>query len=222
MGTNSPTLTVSPAATTQYWVRLTNSCGTSDSLTVVVNVTASNCPAVIVGTPTATAGANGTFTLAVSATSSGSSLTYAWFLVTTGGSTQVGTGNNLVVTPVGAASYFVRVTNACGNFTNSTTVMASSCTNPVITQPPNQTVSARSSAFLTVTATSATLPMHYQWYRGPKGTIVGPVGTDSATYITPKVTAVGQFWVRVTNTCGSADSETITITPVIGRRRATR
>lgn len=75
------------------------------------------------------------------------------------------------------------------------------------------TVAAGQMANLTVTATgSATLS--YQWYSGSAPSTANPVGSNSPSYQTPPINAVSNFWVRVTNGCGTADSTTITVTPI--------
>ena len=43
-----------------------------------------------------------------------------------------------------------------------------------------------------------------------------PVGTNSASFTTPALTIATNYWVRVTNTFGTADSTTATITIGVG------
>ncbi|MEW6363960.1 MAG: IPT/TIG domain-containing protein [Acidobacteriota bacterium] len=92
----------------------------------------------------------------------------------------------------------------------------SSCSAPSITtQPASQTIGTGSQATLTVIS-SGDEPFHYQWYQGATGATTTPVGTDSSSFTTPALTANAQYWVRVTNACGQADSNTATITVVAG------
>jgi hypothetical protein len=42
-------------------------------------------------------------------------------------------------------------------------------------------------------------PMTYQWYEGKAGVITRPVGTNSATFSTPALTATTSYWVMVKN-----------------------
>ncbi len=88
------------------------------------------------------------------------------------------------------------------------------CTPPSITsQPQPRTVNFGTSATLTVTA-SGTAPLSYQWYRGSPGTTTSPVAgaTSSSVTVTPGVTT--SFWVRVTNSCGTANSAAATVTVI--------
>jgi len=87
---------------------------------------------------------------------------------------------------------------------------------PVITtQPASGTVPSGQSATLTVVASGAA-PLNYQWYQGAAGNTSTPVGTNSASFTTPVLTATASYWVRVTNLYGSADSSTATLTLVAG------
>jgi hypothetical protein len=76
------------------------------------------------------------------------------------------------------------------------------------------TISSGQSTTLTVNATgSATLS--YQWYDGVSGNTATPVGTNSATYNTGPLTSAKNYWVKVTNSCGTASSNTISVTPAV-------
>lgn len=80
-------------------------------------------------------------------------------------------------------------------------------------QPRTQTVLSGASALLAVTPARSG-SYRYQWYRGASGNDQFPIaGATSATYTTPAITTPSDFWVRVSNACGSTDSWTATITP---------
>jgi PKD repeat protein len=84
------------------------------------------------------------------------------------------------------------------------------CTAPSISShPASTTICANNTATLSVTATG-TAPLHYQWYQGA-GT-GNPVGTDSNSFTTPNLTVTTSYWCRVSNSCGSADSNMATVT----------
>jgi predicted extracellular nuclease len=81
----------------------------------------------------------------------------------------------------------------------------------ITTQPASTTIPSGQTATLTVAA-SGTAPLHYQWYQGSSGDTSSPVGSDSRTFTTPSLANTANYWVRVTNTAGSADSNTATVT----------
>jgi hypothetical protein len=88
----------------------------------------------------------------------------------------------------------------------------SNCTPPTITQPPgSSTITSGGGVTLSVSATG-TGPLSYQWYIGTSGNTASPVsgGTGAALVVTPSTTT--NYWVRVTNSCGSVNSITATVT----------
>lgn len=57
-------------------------------------------------------------------------------------------------------------------------------------------------------------PFKYQWYQGHSGSTAFPIaGATSSTLQTPAITTPTEFWVRVTNACGSRDSATAAVSP---------
>ncbi len=81
----------------------------------------------------------------------------------------------------------------------------------ITTQPQSQSIVENDQATLSVVATG-TAPLSYQWYRGTAPDTSNPVGTNSASFTTPALTTTTNYWVRVSNTAGSVDSQTATIT----------
>jgi hypothetical protein len=87
------------------------------------------------------------------------------------------------------------------------------CVTPAATIRGGGSVGQGQSATLTADATG-TAPLTYQWYRGNKGDRTTPVGTNSSSFTTPAVTSSQTYWVLVSNTCGSFESNSVTVTPV--------
>src|SRR5262249_20605486 len=81
---------------------------------------------------------------------------------------------------------------------------------PRISTPPvNQTVPAHTTAALTVTAVGLA-PLGYQWHLGPSG-FVNPIpGATASTFVTPPLDGLANYWVRVSNGNGNADSSAAT------------
>jgi len=60
---------------------------------------------------------------------------------------------------------------------------------------------------------SGTTPISYQWHRGSSGDTSNPIsGATSSNYTTPALTQTASYWVRVSNSCGDANSDTAIIT----------
>jgi hypothetical protein len=160
-----------------------------------------------------------TATLSVWATDA-TSLNYQWYQGASGDTSSLisGATSSSYTTSALAqtTSYWVRVSNACGSYTDSDTAIITvegSCTAPNITaQPQSQAIQSGQTASMSVSA-SGTTPFSYQWYQGVSGDTSNPVsGASSASYTTPALTQTTSYWVRVTNSCGNADSNTATIT----------
>lgn len=104
-----------------------------------------------------------------------------------------------------------------GNETHATTFSANVlCTPPTIlgiSQPQNTSVPSGTKAKLKVKAEGGG-GFTYQWYEGHTGMTRVPVaGGTGAEFETPAVTFAQDYWVRVTNPCGSVDSLTATVSP---------
>ena len=111
-------------------------------------------------------------------------------------------------------SFWVKVMNACGSASSNTiTLTPTQCFAPSINlQPQGSAINSGGTATMSVTA-AGTAPLGYQWYIGQSGdqSNFAPNGT-SQSFTTPALTQQTSFWVRVFNSCGSANSATATVT----------
>jgi hypothetical protein len=161
----------------------------------------------------------GTATLSVAAMHA-TSLNYQWYQGTSGDTSNLITGatssNYTTLALTQTTSYWVRVYNSCGSYTDSDTAIITiegSCTAPNITaQPQSQTIQSGQTASISVSA-SGTTPFSYQWYQGSSGDTSNPLsGATSSNYTTPALTQTTSYWVSVSNSCGYANSNTAIIT----------
>ncbi len=158
--------------------------------------------------------AGGGGTVGVSASSGSCAWTaasnFSWVHITSGAS---GTGN-------GTVQYSVDANGSDADRTGTFTVAgqtftvnqaAAACSPPTITaQPASVTISSGQTATLSVAASGAT---GYQWYQGSSGDTSNPIaGATTTSYTTPALTATESFWVQASNACGSANSNTATVT----------
>jgi hypothetical protein len=219
-----PAISVTPASTSSYWVRVSNDCGASNaSDTITVSVTPCTKPRIVVQPSGGDAVIGGSATLFVANVGS-TPIHYNWFEGQTGDVSRPvtnGTGTTLVINPVTAsATYWVRISNDCG-IADSAPVRVnavSACSAPVITQQPQSTnVSRGSSALLQVGATGASLT--YQWYQGQVFDFTNPIGGSAASVQTPPLTGTTSFWVRITSPCGSVNSSAAIVTTAVTKRR---
>ncbi len=138
--------------------------------------------------------------------SGGSGNTFAWFTSSCGG-TQVGTGNNLSVTPTSSTTYYGRWENSCGN---------SSCLSVTITVNPLPQAPAAVSATSSVICIGENTQLTYSggsgdnfyWYTSScGGTLVG-----SGNNLSVSPTSTTTYYGRWENTCGSSTCESIVVT----------
>ena len=179
---------------------------------------AASVPAAISSSPVSTTINSGqTTTLTVTATGD-APLTYEWFQGASGTTTTpVGTNSASFTTPAltTTTSYWVKVTNP-GNLTGAKSTTATVTVRQpaaIATHPASTTINSGQTTTLSVVA-SGFAPLSYQWYQGTSGVITTPVGTDSASFTTPVLTATTSYWVRVTNSLNptGADSAAAVVT----------
>jgi hypothetical protein len=227
-GATGTSLTVTPSTTSSYWVRASNTCGSSaDSDTITITVLPCNAPKIVVqpaGGDVVT-GFGATLFAGVTGTQP---IAFQWYVGTFPDTSQPadnGTSALLAVPSlVSPVSYWLHVSSECGQ-TDSTTArltIVPGCTPPSIAaQPHDQSVAAGANAVVSVSATGPSLS--YQWYQGPNFDFTHPLGGNAPSVFTPAITGPTQFWVRISSPCGSVDSAVATVS--VGgaaRRRASK
>ena len=145
----------------------------------------------------------------------GNGLTYQWFKGASPNTSSPISGETTAsfVTPALTATtkYWVSVTRS-GIVANSNTATVSIGFVPAITKPPAPvTINPGNTATLTVTA-SGTAPA-FQWYLGDSGVTTNPVsGATTNSFTTPALTTTSGYWVRASNSLGSASSPAALVT----------
>jgi gliding motility-associated-like protein len=201
-------VTVSPTATTTYFVRAQGTCNntTCASITITVESLSTDPLAVI---PTATNVCPGNFSvLTVAGGSLGSGASWQWYSGVCGG-LPVGTGNAITVTPATTTSYFVRAEGLC-NTTNCATV---SVTVDALSAAPAAPTSSASNICpgqsVTLTANGGTLGAGatYEWYSSSCGGIY--IGSGNTITVSP--TATTTYFSRIEGTCNTTACESVTV-----------
>jgi hypothetical protein len=206
VGTNSPTLTVSPTATTSYHVYVTG-CGSVESDTVTLTVCQPATATTFYTSYQTHAGQSVFISVNVSGTPAPA---LQWFRGVSGDTSTPlsgGTTSTILVAPSVTTQYWCRATNQCAT-ANGPTITVDACTAPAInTQPASVSTSYNGTATLSVAATASAGTVTYQWYKGPSGDQSIPVGSGGTTFTTPQLTEDVQYWVRVTRGACSTDSD---------------
>ncbi len=199
----------------QFTVAVSNAAGTVISNAATLTVTSTPvAPSITTqpGNQTIFAGQTATFSVVANGTSP---LSYQWRKNGTaiGGATSTSYTTPTETTSDNGATFSVVVSNSAGNATsnNATLTVNPDPVAPTITsQPASQTINAGQTATFSVTA-SGTAPLSYQWLQN--GTAIN--GATSSSYTTPveSVSNSGtHFSVTVSNSAGSATSNTATLT----------
>jgi hypothetical protein len=218
-GGTTPGISVQPAQTTSYWVRVTGQCSPpADSQTATVTV--AGCPAIVITSQSTDVSIleGTTQTLSVNVNSGGRPVTYAWFAGERGDTSRpAGTTPSISVTPPASTPYWVQVSNDCGATATSDTIHITvrPCTAPkVVLQPASSQAVTGGTSALAATI-SGTGPMSLQWYEGfPPDTSRPVPGATSASASTPSLFTTSNFWLRATNECGTVDTAAATVTVV--------
>jgi hypothetical protein len=114
-----------------------------------------------------------------------------------------------------AGNHVVTITASDGTSTASASVFVTVLCDPPfilgIDQPKGTTVSSGRPAQLSVKV-SGSGPYTYQWFTGASGLVNFPLaGGTSANFTTSALNDTTSYWVRVSNPCGSVDSQTATV-----------
>jgi hypothetical protein len=156
--------------------------------------------------------------VAVSANCSWTSSSSApWITITAGANGAANGATTFTVAPNSGAARSTQFSVAGNTITVNQSAPAPSCTAPLITQhPQGKTIAPGGSATLTVTASGT--PLNYQWHIGTPGVTTNPIVGASSASLTVSPSSSTQYWVRVFNSCGSAQSASSAIAVGVPQR----
>ncbi len=212
-------------ATASYWVRVSNSIGSEDSMTAALTM---QMPPVITAQPAGKTLAMGASD-STSVTVTGNNISYQWYQGFSGDVSNPLAGKTSASLTLpnqlpGVIHYWVRASNARGSV-DSTSMRAEVTPFPpaIVDEPVDVLTNATHSKSLHVYAVGPNLT--YQWYGGYSGDTSQPVSASSS-YFYPPYNLAGnyRFWVRVSNALSFVDSRTVVFTvldspaPVITRQ----
>jgi hypothetical protein len=208
---------VAPRATTSYWVRVTNGCGSTNSNTATVTV--NGCAAVSISVPIASFAIIEGGSAMLNVTGSGGALALQWFQGLPGDTSHPisnATSTTITVSPVITTSYWARATSSCGASADSEEIVVSvtPCRAPSIDVQPSGGAALFRNSLTTYVGARGSEPLRYEWFQGAAGDTRTPVVNGNAsTMTTPPIVEPASFWVRITNDCGTISSNAITVTP---------
>ncbi|PYQ31860.1 MAG: hypothetical protein DMF56_01815 [Acidobacteria bacterium] len=214
VGNTKQIVVPAPTVPTSYSVIARNDCG-KEAASVVITINPCSDIPVITTEPLDAAiatGASATLTVAFTSTTTA---TVTWYRGAAPNKTnQAGTGATLNTGALTATTQFwASIINGCGEKTSRTVTITvgTACTQPSIVSQSNGTTKFKGETVTLTVAATGTETLHYEWYDGVSGDQSRPVGTDSNSFTSAVLTNPKLFWVKVRNTCGSANSNTIVI-----------
>ncbi|MFM7596169.1 MAG: beta strand repeat-containing protein [Flavobacteriales bacterium] len=222
-GQTGASISVSPASTTTYWVRIINSaapCATTTSgvsATVTVNQP-SSAPTSITGT---TAICNGSsITLTAVGGILGTNSVYEWGTGTTVGSNVIAgqTAVSISVSPTSTTSYWVRIVNGTAPCSATTAGISTavSVNQPSVnpTSITGNTVCLGSSTTLTAVGGTLGQGANYQW---GTGSVVGsnPVSGATSSTLSVSPTSSTNYWVQIVNGTGPCSATTAGLSTLV-------
>ncbi|MFL6247653.1 MAG: hypothetical protein ACJ74H_16630, partial [Thermoanaerobaculia bacterium] len=88
----------------------------------------------------------------------------------------------------------------------------STCTAPVVTSSAQRAVTGGHELSVITTGTT---PQTFQWYVGASGNTATPIAGATNSFIVVNPSSTTSYWVRVTNSCGTANGPTITVSVTV-------
>jgi len=201
-----PSLSVSPSATTTYYVRAENDCNITECVNKTITVfNVSVAATSISGRRTICAG--DTVKLSVVGGTLGTDASWKWYSGSCNG-TLVGTGASIIVSPAVNTTYFVRAEGDC----NNTPCVSASITVNTVSTPPiaihgNSSPWVGVSSTYTVYGGSLGTGATWRWYSGTCGGTF--VGTGASITVSPVVATT--YFVRAEGPCDTTTCASRTV-----------
>ena len=204
-------ITVSPSATTTYYVRAEGTCNTTTCASITINVnTLSTAPTSISATTNPICSGSST-TLSVNGGSLGSGASWQWYSGSCGG-TSAGSGSSITVSPSATTTYYVRAegtcnTTTCASITINVNTLSTAPTSISATTNP---ICSGSSTTLSVNGGSLGSGASWQWYSGS----CGGTSSGSGSSITVSPLATTTYYVRAEGSCNTTDCSSLSVTVI--------
>ena len=204
-------ITVSPLATTTYFVRAEGSCNLTNAVSITISVNAPSVAPVNASSSTSVF-CNGSVPATISLTAIGGSVgigaTVNWYTGGCGG-TLIGSGSPLVILPPSTTTtYYVSYNGVC-NTTScvSTTVTVETSSIAATSISPSQNpICIPDSTTLTVVGGSLGIGANWVWYISGN-----PISIGSGSSITVSPVAITTYFVRAEGSCNLTNAVSITI-----------
>jgi gliding motility-associated-like protein len=202
VGGNTEQIVVSPSATTSYDVTVNDACiGTPVTVSGTVNVPVYPPLIMITSPDTSVLCPNTPQTLIAEATGGEGNYTYTWYE----GSTVIGSGNSVNVSPMVTTTYTVVVTDACGTEISQDITITVEASVLELEMSPEQLICPGDTAEIWVIATEGLGNYTYYWEHSGE--------TSSNVFVSPNNTTT--YSVSVQDACATYSIEGTTTVEVV-------
>jgi len=197
-----PTISVSPTATTTYYVRAEGDCGntTCASVTVTVKTPSSAPTGASAISPTLCPGQS--TGISVTGGSLGTNAFWKWYAGGCASGASIGTGPTITVSPTTTTTYFVRAEGDCGNTSCAqvTVTVKTASTAPSGANATTSPICIGGSTSINVVGGSLGTGAIWKWYAG--GCASGAsIGSGPSINVSPTTTTT--YFVRAEGDCGN-------------------
>ena len=213
----STSLSVTTSATTTYYARIEADCNTTAGISITIDT---KIPPAIgdaaIGAPTTPTCPSATQTLTITPGTAtlGTGGSWKWYTAANGGSTSVGSGLSLTVSPTTTTTYYARIEADCNTTADLTPVTiniyAIGDLGTAAIDAPTTPVCSNTGQTLTITPGTAVLGQGgaWQWYTGAAGTGTA-LGTGTTISVTTSATTT--YYARIEGTCNTTNDIQTTI-----------
>jgi uncharacterized protein (TIGR02145 family) len=202
LSTTGASISVSPTATTTYWVRAEGACGNSvfKSVTVTFNA-ASTSPSGATANPT-TVCTGGSSNLSVTGGSLGTGAAWKWYTDTTAAALAT-MGSPISVSPTANTTYYVRAEGTCGKtaFKSVAVAVYPSLSVASIMLSANPVCAGASNVGISISVTGGS-NIHYAWTTPHQ--MVGDIGQFAIATVSAQ--DAGSYSCVITDDCHSGSS----------------
>lgn len=209
-GATSSSISITSADTSDagnYYCVAINNCSSSTSSNILLTVNES--PAVENQPVSKTVCEN--LSAVYNVTASGTApLSYQWY--DNNGIISGATSSSYIIPQVSSAdagTYYVKVTNSCGNINSNTANLTVKNNVGITSQSSSTTVCEGASPSFSITATGSS-PISYQWYKD--NSLISGSTNNTLSLTSVDSSDAGSYYVMATNSCNSAQSNGISLT----------
>lgn len=212
-GTGITSVTVTPTATTTYYVRPEGLCPSSalGCASITINVQQNSTGATGINSSNNNFCPGGSTTLSVQGGSLATGAQWVWYSGAVCCTSPIGTGPSLAQSPTSTTTYYVRSESPCDTTVavSTTVTVKTESAAPTGILSSNGTVFCSGSASTTLTRQGGSLGTgaSWEWYSGSCGGT--PIGSGPSVGVNP--TSTTTYYVRGEGDCGSTTCASITI-----------